>query len=128
MKRAMLIILITVNCFFAISFTKPAGNTSIQSDWGEWKAIPAYNGILFRVKKGDYNQYSQKYYWYFQFKNQYTKEVTFNYGYTPIDQSYTCNPNHYKDLQAGEVSDVTGDLLAENNRVYVCVGDVKWLQ
>lgn len=128
MKKLVIMILATGIFLVSASFDKPTRHSIVENDWGEWISIPAYSGIYFRAKKGDYNEYAKKYYWYFQFRNQYKQEITFNYGYTPISQSSNCNPDHYKDLQAGEVSDITGALLAENNRVYVCVGEVKFLQ
>ncbi len=49
-----------------------------QGDWGDWQQTDCLNGLEFRVKRLEYNQYAKKYKWAIQFRNLYNENIHFN--------------------------------------------------
>lgn len=104
----------------------PDSETSYPEDeeWGEWQTTSCFRGIDFSVKKGPYNQYAEKYYWYIQFRNRYNQPVSFNYSMLP--QGFDCDMDARKHISSNQDSDVVGDLLDEDGQVRVCIGDFRF--
>ncbi|REA63797.1 hypothetical protein DSL64_05070 [Dyadobacter luteus] len=104
-------------------------NTPVKSQdgWGEWFVVNSrYEGIVCRVKRGDFNNYARKWHWEFQFENRYSQDVSFGYGYRSQAQKYNCVTDRGKTLQAGDASDVTAALIDESGSVRVCVDNVRF--
>lgn len=120
MKRMIGICIVTTISLLNVSFSNPT------DEWGDWSVVSYnYEGIEARVKKGDFNSYANKYYWYIQFRNRYTNRAQFNYDFKARSERDDCNPNKRKDLESGETSDVTGSLISDDYKVHVCIGDVE---
>ncbi|MBN2730349.1 MAG: hypothetical protein JXR53_14080 [Bacteroidales bacterium] len=89
MKRLFLLTLIFAFGLGLMSFsvaknekrTEPKSTSEISSpnDWGEWTRTNCYKKLYFRVKKGDYNSYSKEYFWYIQFRNDYSFTIDLSY-------------------------------------------------
>lgn len=96
-----------------------------QDGWSRWNTFPSHTGIDYRVQKGDFNKYAQKWQWNYQFRNRYQKTVTFKYSCKSTAERNNCVPDHMKyGLRAGEESDVASMLINESNNIWVCIGDV----
>jgi hypothetical protein len=124
MKKAYF--LSAIMCCMTIISNSSSSNKS-QGSWGEWFVVNSrYEGIVCRVKRGDFNNYARKWHWEFQFENRYNQEVSFRYGYRSQAQKYSCEPDHGKTLEAGYTSDVTAALIEESNTVRVCVDNIQF--
>ncbi|MEI7525762.1 MAG: hypothetical protein WCJ95_15580 [Mariniphaga sp.] len=119
MKKIILLSVLSAAFLLIVSFQ------SSSEEWGNWSRITNYNGIEFRVKKGDYNSYAGKYHWELQFRNRYTQNVHFDYDMLPERDAINCNPKSATDIASGEESDVVAYLVNENYRVHVCINNVK---
>lgn len=121
MKKIVALYIISTVFMLNVSFIAPTNN------WGAWTVVSSsYVGIEARVKKGDFNEYAGKYHWEIQFRNRYDNTVHFNYDCSAMNESYGCNPNKRKNLEAGESSDVTAFLINDSYKIHVCIGDVKF--
>lgn len=56
------------------------------SDWSSWKKVSCYKGIEFRTKRGE-READGTYMWYVQFRNNYSKQVGFNYNITEPEKA-----------------------------------------
>ncbi|PYF74378.1 hypothetical protein [Pedobacter nutrimenti] len=96
-----------------------------QSEWGAWNSFTGYPNIEFRVKNIGYNSYAKKWQWNFQFRNSYSRTVTFNYGYTSAYGNCVKNHTIYR-LAPGEKSGEAGGLIDEANRISLCIDKVEF--
>ena len=94
------------------------------SEWGPWGPDDCFDGIDYRVKKGDFNSYSQKWYWYLQFRNRYDRKVYFSYSVG--EQGTKSEPDHRNYMEAGSESDVPGFLLYSGSKIHVRVGYIRF--
>ena len=69
--------LLLVLSFFFISFSGDRKNTTLQ--FSSWHPTSCYKDLLFSIKRGNFNNGTNKYEWYIKFKNQYQFKVFFNY-------------------------------------------------
>jgi hypothetical protein len=96
----------------------------ITNEWGPWSPDDCFDGIDFRVKKGDYNSYANKWYWYVQFRNRYNKQVYFSYA---VDEPGTRpKPDHRKSMDAENESDSAGFLLYSGGQIHVRIGYIRF--
>lgn len=58
---------------FAITFSFGQDKT-----WGQWKSVPCFNGLSFRVDKGSYNAEKNTTFFYIQYRNSYNEKVSFS--------------------------------------------------
>ena len=122
--KAITFVILTVTFFTTTSFKKPTG------EWGNWISVnAAYSGIECRVRRGEYNPYARKYQWDVQFKNRYSRKVTFHYGMTALNESNNCELAQRHSLDANETDNndnIHGFLINEVNSVHVCLGKVEF--
>lgn len=122
MKKHHLLIL-TGLLLFTLSFT-PVIHHPTTSDWSEWVSGNCVQGIDYRVKKGDFNNYAKKWYWYVQFRNRYNNTV--NFSYSVSEPGTMTNPDHRSRMTGGNLSDATGFLMYSGDKVHVRVGYVRF--
>ena len=62
-----------------------------QDGWSEWNTSSCYQGIDYRVKKGDYNEFTKGYKWIMQVKNRYKEaaSISFNLSSANKQGSFT---------------------------------------
>lgn len=108
---------------FTLSFT-PVIHHSTASDWGEWINDDCFKGIDFRVKKGEYNSYAKKWYWYVQFRNRYNNQV--NYSYSVSEPGTMTNPDHRDRMGSNNISDSKGFLMYSGDKIHVRVGYIRF--
>tara|TARA_R110002033_G_scaffold162910_1_gene199770 strand:+ start:1899 stop:2336 length:438 start_codon:yes stop_codon:yes gene_type:complete len=108
-----------------INFSMEDNSSLIETgEWGSWGADDCFNGIDYRVKKGDYNSYAKQWYWYVQFRNRYNKPVNFSYA---VDEPGTRpEPDHRSRMDASSESDSTGFLLYSGTRIHVRIGYIRF--
>jgi hypothetical protein len=69
----------TITIWIILTIFIGFSSASFAGDWGRWKTVNKYDGLDFRVRCGDYNDYAQKYHWSYEFRNRYRKEVSVYY-------------------------------------------------
>lgn len=126
MKKFLFTSVMAAIFFSAISFTNSKKHvTKAANDWGEWIQDDCFNGIDYRVRKGDYNSYSHQWYWYAQIRNRYNKKVNISYIISEPGEIKT--PNARTIIEAGGI-DGAGEvaLLNSSERCHVRVGYLRF--
>ena len=108
----------------SLSFGSTPTLVTTQSDWGEWTTSDCLKEIDYRVKKGDFNSYANKWYWYLQFRNRYENQVHFSYSIS--EPGTQTEPDHRDQIDAGETSDTKGFLLTSGSRCHVRTGNLRF--
>jgi len=104
------------------SFTK-SPSKSQRGDWGEWANDDCFKGIDYRVKKGSYNSYSNKWDWYVQFRNRYNNSISFSYSIS--EPGTMTDPDHRQHVSSGSIGETIGSIF-NAGRCHVRIGRLRF--
>ncbi len=101
---------------------------NVTDEWGKWSSPNVkYEGLEVRVRRGDYNPFAKKWQWDLQFRNRYTKKVTYNYGCVESYNRNNCKLESRNSIEANETDSYTYSfLLNEANTVFICLDKVEF--
>lgn len=121
-KNLLITILLVIVSVTVIAFK------NATDDWGKWSSPNVkYEGLEVRVRRGDYNPYSKKWQWDLQFRNRYTKKVTYSYGCVESYNRNNCKLEERNSIEANETDTYTYSfLLNEANTVFICLDKVEF--
>jgi len=89
--------------------------------YGAWHAVEGWPDLQWHVKRVEYNSDAKKYHWNIEFKNDYTKTITFECG---MGETGTTPPLHDElTIKAGSTG-WTWYLIGSHDNVAVTVGKV----
>ena len=57
-----------------------------QDGWSEWKTSNCYQGIDFRVKKGEYVESAKAFKWIMQIKNKYEESISVSFNLSSAEK------------------------------------------
>jgi hypothetical protein len=96
----------TVSTYLTGCLEKPkdkpvVGASPASHEWSEWKPAPCYKGIFYRVRHFAVFDLNKQYHYYFEVKNTYTKNVSFEFNL--LDETGTIRFGNRHTIRAGQM-------------------------